>query len=128
MPTVEQALSTLEQVRAEVVGLRVQLRQAMYQLNLLLGSPPRDLLQRLGESEGIPAAPTEIAVGVPADLLRRRPDIRLAERQAAAQSAQIGVARAQLFPAFFLSTSSAYLIPFCLYTSGIFNPRIWAAI
>ena len=102
---VAQATSVLEQTRAAVPALRIQRQQAMYQLNLLLGTPPRDLLERLGEPGGIPTASSEVAVGIPADLLRRRPDIRLAERQAAAQSAQIGVAEADLYPAFFVSGS-----------------------
>jgi NodT family efflux transporter outer membrane factor (OMF) lipoprotein len=102
---VAQAESVLEQTRAAVPALRIDLQQAMYQLNFLLGSPPRDLLERLGEAGQIPTAPTEIAIGIPADLLRRRPDIRLAERQAAARSAQIGVAAADLYPSFFLSGS-----------------------
>ena len=52
----------------------------------------------LGTSSGIPAAPLAVAVGIPADLLRRRPDVRRAERQLAAQSARIGVAKADLLP------------------------------
>ncbi len=102
---VTQAQSALEQTRAEAPTLRIQLQQAMYRLSFLLGTPPRDLLGQLGDPERIPEAPREVAVGIPADLLRRRPDIRLAERQAAAQSAQIGVAVSDLLPAFFISGS-----------------------
>ncbi|MHC5052618.1 MAG: TolC family protein, partial [Planctomycetota bacterium] len=93
------------QTRAEIPSLEAQLRQAMYRLTFLLGEPPRDILEELGEPGRIPTPPAAIAVGIPADLLRRRPDIRLAERQAAAQSARIGVAKAELYPAFFLSGS-----------------------
>ncbi|MHC4991378.1 MAG: efflux transporter outer membrane subunit, partial [Planctomycetota bacterium] len=100
-----QAKAVLEQTRSDVPALRIQLQQAMYQLSFLLGMPPRDMMDRLGEAGRVPFAPTEVAVGIPADLLRRRPDIRLAERQAAAQSAQIGVAVADLYPSFFLSGS-----------------------
>ena len=82
---VAQAQSSLEQTRALVPNLHAQLQQAMYQLSFLLGSPPMDLMERLGETKQVPTAPGEIAVGIPAELLRRRPDIRLAERQAAAQ-------------------------------------------
>ena len=60
--------------------------------------PPQDLQARLGAAP-IPTAPTDVAVGIPADLLRRRPDIRRAERTAAAQSAQIGIAEADFYPA-----------------------------
>jgi len=100
---VAQARAVLEQTRADVPSFRVQLQQAMYQLNFLLGTPPRDLLARLGDPARVPTAPAEVAVGIPGDLLRRRPDVRLAERQAAAQSAQIGVAEADLYPSFFVS-------------------------
>jgi outer membrane protein TolC len=55
------------------------------------------LRTRLGTG-AIPTAPVEVAVGIPADLLRRRPDVRRAERQAASQSAQIGVAEAEFYP------------------------------
>jgi outer membrane protein TolC len=66
-------------------------------LSTLLGSPPEDLLPRLGNGD-IPTAPVDVGVGIPADLLRRRPDVRKAERQAAAQSAQIGIAAADFYP------------------------------
>ena len=102
---VAQAKTVLAETRASVPGLQAQLKQALYQLSLLLGKPPRDLLTRLGEPGTIPAVPSKVAVGIPADLLRRRPDICLAERQAAAQSALIGAAEAQLYPSFYVSGS-----------------------
>jgi NodT family efflux transporter outer membrane factor (OMF) lipoprotein len=102
---VVQARSVLEQTRAAVPNLRALTMQAMYRLNFLLGTPPRDLIESLGDANRIPTAPPDVAIGIPADLLRRRPDIRVAERLAAAQSAQIGVAEADLYPAFFLSGS-----------------------
>ncbi len=71
-------------------------------MSILLGTPPGDLHQIINSNGSIPAAPVEVAVGIPAELLRRRPDIRRAEMQAAAQSALIGVARADLFPHFSL--------------------------
>jgi outer membrane protein TolC len=64
----------------------------------LLGMPPKDLADVLGEGKDIPQAPLDVAVGIPADLLRRRPDVRRAERQVAAQSAQIGIAEAEFYP------------------------------
>jgi len=65
----------------------------------LLGIPPEDLAGRLGTAV-IPVSPPALEAGIPADLLRRRPDVRAAERELAAQSAQIGVAEADLYPAF----------------------------
>jgi outer membrane protein TolC len=82
-------------------------------LCILLGTPPRDLATILGEGPAldtnpIPNTPTWVAAGVPADLLRRRPDIRSAERQVAAQSAQIGVAEADLYPTIFVNGTIGY--------------------
>ncbi|MGO9109626.1 MAG: efflux transporter outer membrane subunit [Thermoguttaceae bacterium] len=94
---VDQARSTLEQTEAGLPELEITLRLAANQLCILLGIPPQDLRARLG-SGPIPKAPPEVAVGIPADLLRRRPDVRRAERQAAAQAAQIGIAEAQFYP------------------------------
>jgi outer membrane protein TolC len=68
-----------------------------------MGMPPGDINNTLDDSSDIPTAPAEVAVGIPADLLRRRPDIKQAELQAAAQCAQIGVSRAELFPSFSLN-------------------------
>jgi NodT family efflux transporter outer membrane factor (OMF) lipoprotein len=92
-----QARSTLYQTQATIPELAISLRQFNNQLCILLGIPPEELRARLGPGP-IPTAPVEVAVGIPADLLRRRPDVRRAERQAASQSAQIGVADAEFYP------------------------------
>ena len=92
-----QARSTLEQTEGQIAELEISLRQANNQLCVLLGIPPEELRSRLGPGH-ILTAPAEVAAGIPADLLRRRPDVRRAERQAAAQSAQIGVAEADFYP------------------------------
>jgi NodT family efflux transporter outer membrane factor (OMF) lipoprotein len=94
---VDEARSTLEQTEAGIPELEIALRTAANQLCILLGIPPQDLQARLGAGP-IPQTPAEVAVGIPADLLRRRPDVRRAERQAAAQAAQIGIAEAQFYP------------------------------
>jgi NodT family efflux transporter outer membrane factor (OMF) lipoprotein len=94
---VDQARSTLEQTEAGIPELEIMQRQAANQLCILLGIPPERLTVRLGTGS-IPMAPAAVAVGIPADLLRRRPDVRRAERQAAAQSAQIGIAEAEFYP------------------------------
>jgi NodT family efflux transporter outer membrane factor (OMF) lipoprotein len=94
---VDQALSTLKQTEAGIPELEIALRQSTNQLCILLGIPMEELRARLGPGD-IPTAPPEVVVGIPADLLRRRPDVRRAERQAAAQCAQIGVAESELYP------------------------------
>ena len=83
-------------------------RQSRNALSQLLAMPPSDLTDILGASGTIPATPENVAVGAPADLLRRRPDIRQAELVAAAQSARIGIARADMYPAFRLVGSVGY--------------------
>jgi NodT family efflux transporter outer membrane factor (OMF) lipoprotein len=100
---VEQARTSLLNTQATIPPLETQLRQARDALSVLLGMPPSDLRDLLGDSSAIPVSPPQVIVGIPTDLLRRRPDIRSAELQAAAQSAQIGVAKADLFPAFSLT-------------------------
>ena len=102
-----QAMTQLRNTQAQIPTLQSQLRQSLHALSILLGMPPRDLGELLGES-AIPEAPAEIAIGAPAELLRRRPDIRQAELQAAAQSAQIGIAEAALYPSFSLLGSIGY--------------------
>jgi NodT family efflux transporter outer membrane factor (OMF) lipoprotein/RND family efflux transporter MFP subunit len=97
---VQQARQILEQTRALIPQLEAGVRQAANALCVLLGIPPIDLTDRLSGAPVIPAAPAELALGIPADLLRRRPDVRRAERQAAAQSAFIGVAKSDLYPHF----------------------------
>ena len=67
-------------------------------LAMLLGQPPQDLTPRLGPPRPVPVVSPLLAVGMPQDLIRRRPDIRVAERRVAAQSAQIGVAVSDLYP------------------------------
>jgi len=105
----EQARTALYDTQATVPTLQSQLRQAKDALSILLGVPPDHLRELLSGPSNIPAPPPQIAIGIPADLLRRRPDIRSAEYQAAAQCAQIGVAKADLFPAFTLNGTFGFL-------------------
>ena len=93
----DQAESTLYQTQAGIPELEITLRTANNQLCVLLGIPTIQLQGRLGKAP-IPVAPVDVAVGIPADLLRRRPDVREAERLAAAQCAQIGVAVSDFYP------------------------------
>jgi NodT family efflux transporter outer membrane factor (OMF) lipoprotein len=95
-----QATNVLEQTQAAIPQLTIQLQQGQNALCVLLGIPPVSLNALLARSRGkIPVPPSTIAVGIPADLLRRRPDVRAAELAALAQNAQIGVTEAQLYPA-----------------------------
>jgi len=102
---VYQAENVLGQTESAVPQLQVQLDKGLNALRLLLGMPPRSLDDLLSGARGIPVPPASIAVGIPADLVRRRPDIRAAELTAAAQSAQVGIAEADLYPAFSLTGS-----------------------
>lgn len=102
---VEQATYNLEATRAEIPSLKTGLEQAKNRLAVLLGGQPGDIDPELDEPGDIPVAGYEIAVGVPADALRRRPDVRRAERELAAQTARIGVAKADLFPKLTLTGS-----------------------
>src|SRR4030095_14658522 len=81
---VEQARTVLLNTQASIPPLEAQRRQAQDALSVLLGMPPSDLSDVLAGSSGIPASPPQVIVGIPADLLRRRPDVRSAELPAAA--------------------------------------------
>jgi outer membrane protein, multidrug efflux system len=80
--------------------LQTEIRQAIHHLGTLLGQEPGSLSDELTAFEPIPIGPASVPPGLPSDLLRRRPDVRRAERQLAAATAQIGVATADLFPKF----------------------------
>lgn len=95
---VTEATALLESTRASIPQLQIDLQQARNALSTLLGQPPGMLDELLAGPAQIPQAPATVAVGVPAELLRRRPDIRAAELAAAAQCARIGIAKADLYP------------------------------
>ncbi len=100
---VQQAAALLSTTEADVPTLETGFRQATYRLDVLIGQPPGALLDELSNAQPIPVPPAEVPVGLPADLLRRRPDVRRAERQLAAANARIGVAVADYFPKFSLT-------------------------
>jgi len=104
-----QARTLLMSTKASVPGLETQLRQARHALGTLLGLPPGDLGDLLGGNSAIPKIPAQLAVGVPADMLRRRPDVRQAEYIAMALNANVGLAEANLYPSFSLSGSIGLL-------------------
>jgi NodT family efflux transporter outer membrane factor (OMF) lipoprotein len=100
---VYQAENVLGQTESMIPQLTIQLNQGFNALAVLLGMPPQPMAPLLRGSSGIPVPPKTVAVGIPADLVRRRPDIRAAELAAMAQSAQIGITEANLYPAFSLT-------------------------
>ncbi|HEX2493625.1 MAG TPA: efflux transporter outer membrane subunit [Steroidobacter sp.] len=100
---VEQATAAYEQTRAAIPVLESTLAQEMHRLAVLTGQAPGALKTSLAERKPVPTTPLDIVAGVPADVLRRRPDIRGAERRLAAQTAEVGVAAAALYPSLSLS-------------------------
>jgi NodT family efflux transporter outer membrane factor (OMF) lipoprotein len=100
---VRQAEGALAQVRATVPVLEAALDAAMNALDVMLGSPPGTHRTEMAEAGDIPAAPQIAATGSPADLLRRRPDLIVAERRLAASNARIGAAIAEYYPKLSLS-------------------------
>jgi NodT family efflux transporter outer membrane factor (OMF) lipoprotein len=102
---VTQARGLLRDTQSLIPNLEASISQAKNALSVLLGEPPGQLQTELAGPTIIPSAPSEVAVGLPAELMRQRPDIRQAEFQLAAQSALIGVATADLYPHFILAGS-----------------------
>lgn len=100
-----QAETLMNNTIASVPALETSLQQAKNALAILMGKPPHDLNYLLGQQGVIPNPTATIALGMPQNLIRQRPDIRSAERQLAAQSAQIGVAVAELYPSFAIGGS-----------------------
>ncbi len=104
---VSQAERNLASTESQIPVLEAALYQAMNRLAVLLGQHPGTLHAELAEYSAIPEVPASTTVGLPVNLLRQRPDLRRAERQLAAQHAQIGVATADLYPRFSLSGTFA---------------------
>ena len=100
---VQQASTVLATTRAVVPALETALAASIHRLGVLLGQTPESLETELAAVAPIPAAPPVVPVGLPSELLLRRPDVALAERQLAAATANIGVAKADLFPKFYLT-------------------------
>ena len=100
---VQEATILLNNTKSLVPKLESDLEQAKNALSLLLGLAPKDIDPLLRPSRGLPRPPLDVAVGIPAQLLTRRPDIRAAELRAQSRAAQIGVAQADLYPTFTVS-------------------------
>jgi NodT family efflux transporter outer membrane factor (OMF) lipoprotein len=99
---VVRARTEVDSTAAEIPPLEQAIRQYIHVLSTLLGLEPTALSPELATPAPIPDVPGQFAVGIPSELLRRRPDIQAAERQLAAATAQVGAATAQLFPQFVL--------------------------
>jgi NodT family efflux transporter outer membrane factor (OMF) lipoprotein len=100
---VQQARFNLENTRSKIPTLRTGLEGAINRIAVLLGEQPGKVHGELKNQEPIPVTLLNVAVGVPADVMRRRPDVRKAERDLASQTAKVGVATADLYPKFKLS-------------------------
>ena len=100
---VEQAQASLSTTEAQVPVFQTGFDESLYQLSVLLGQPPEALMGQMSAIKDIPLTPPLVPVGLPSDLLQRRPDVQKAERDLAAATAQIGVAKADLFPKFSLT-------------------------
>jgi NodT family efflux transporter outer membrane factor (OMF) lipoprotein len=97
-----------ESLRSQVAPLDAQVRSRQYALATLLGQYPEDLTDELAPQGAVPMLPPAVAAGLPVELLRRRPDIQVAERELAASTARIGVNAANLFPQMFISASVGF--------------------
>lgn len=128
--SVHQARYNMENTKSQIPNLRTGLEGSKNRLAVLLGIRPGDVHRELAVAGPVPVAPLSMAVGVPADAMRRRPDVRRAERELAAQTARIGIATSDLYPKFTLSGSIGLealsigdLFSFRSRTFG-FGPRI----
>jgi multidrug efflux system outer membrane protein len=95
---VTRAAALLAGIRAAIPPLNTSVRSAMYGMAVLLGQEPGELVTELSPNMPVPPTPPEVPIGLPSDLLRRRADVRQAERQLAAETARIGVAKSDWFP------------------------------
>ncbi|HPU06572.1 MAG TPA: efflux transporter outer membrane subunit [Thermogutta sp.] len=122
---VHQAQAILSNTESMIPMLEAMRRVSENRLCTLLGQPPQDLDPILGPSGKVPDVPPEVVVGIPADLLRRRPDVRRAERLAAAQCARIGIAEAEFYPHIAITGQLAYQAE---NFSDLFNGRAFTGM
>ncbi len=105
---VANAESSCALAKASLSPLKASIKNTIHQLSILMGKPPAYLYNCLCQARPIPEIPVEIFAGLPSELLKRRPDIRAAERTLAASSAQIGVVEGSFFPIFSLTGPIGY--------------------
>ncbi|OGP69114.1 MAG: RND transporter [Deltaproteobacteria bacterium RBG_13_60_28] len=111
---------------AQIPVLESSAQAAIYSLGVLLGREPAVLARELTTATPIPPTPPEVPVGLPSDILRRRPDIRRAEAQLHAATARIGVATADLFPKFFLTGSLGVSGSDLTKLGNVANSKFWS--
>lgn len=102
---VERARANLEQTRAQIPSLQSGVSQTMHRLAVLAGLEPSALSAQLSPSATLPAVPPQVAVGIPAETLRQRPDVQAAEQRIVAETARLAEAHARRYPQFTLSGS-----------------------
>ena len=131
--SVQQARYNREHTRSQLPTLRTGKEEALNRIAVLVGEEPGKVHSQLEKHAPVPVIPLKLAIGVPADVLRNRPDVRRAERELAAQSARIGVATAELYPKLTLSGSIGFetlkvsTLPTSQTWSSSFGPGItWA--
>jgi NodT family efflux transporter outer membrane factor (OMF) lipoprotein len=123
---VAQAEAQLATTQSQPPTLESAKRQSIHRLGVLLGQSPEILINELTPEKPIPSIPPEVLVGLPSELLWRRPDVRRAERQAAAATARIGVATADLFPRFAFSANVIGLQSTDLADLPLASSRFWS--
>jgi NodT family efflux transporter outer membrane factor (OMF) lipoprotein len=119
------AVALLASTQAAIPPLETAVRKSMYAIAVLLGQQPGELVAELSPVSPVPPVPPEVPIGLPSDLLRRRPDVRQAERQLVAETARIGVAEAEWFPKLSLTgdvgaetvSASKWFVPGSLFWS-----------
>ena len=122
---VAQARAQLANTETQVPLLESRIRQGIYEIGVLVGQRPEDVVDELVAEAPVPPIPPQVPVGLPSELLKRRPDIRKAEKELAAATARIGVATAALYPSFSLTGTWGTA---SVDTSSVFNwgSRTWS--
>ncbi len=128
---IEQARAQRAQTAATIPLLETNFVSAVNRLGVLTGQAPGALRQTMDKAQPIPRGPDAVAVGIPADTIRQRPDVRAAERSLAAATAQIGVAQAQLYPALnitgSLSSAASQVSPLSSF-SNVVTGQLFAGL
>ena len=122
---VVQAAALLATTQSQIPSLENPMKQAIHRIGILLGQKPGDLLTELTKESQIPHTLVTVPVGLPSDLLRRRPDVRRAERDLAAATARIGMATADWFPKFSLTGSFGFQTE-DINAFSITRSRLWS--